>query len=621
MNMKKIIAVLLCTFIITATFTPIVNAESGNIDLYKVFSSKDASKTEVGSNIYKWSMYLPDDAIIYKSDRANYFNMSTTSYSSTVSLEVNKNVNDSTLEDILYSIQNQSKQGYYYLWGDKEFQVDIARDGNGQKYLKIIKAGGYYDYLLVDEAAAEFREYIENRIYIANGYLYNLTISMNGEYFKNHSDMFEKLTQSFKLSFDEKNPNIKELSDSVSTKRDYINTSYGYKMVLSPYWKVSGTPNARNQLFQKVYTDEEMNRNMDTSTASEVQSFNTVAEGITVSVVGSSQAGETSKLWALKDVDKIKSNYNKDVVELISSKEYTQNGLDVYFVSLRFKTTTDKPYIMNNIYAIGNGYKYLVSAIMMDDKYLDNKKKASINDMLNSFSLDKSKLSQYLGKIIQAENLVSFTESKDFKMQKYNFKTRLTRNWSTGNNYYGGYGYGMYEKTMIMYAAGYYGGTVSGNTEYINAFEPDSNINLGMNVFLNSGKLDDVINPMGLNYLKNEEINLQLAKASITSAEYEGAQIYCISKEFDVNAIQKFVQEDKTKSYNLDSIANEYQYIVKIGKDIYVQNISIPVSYTSEKNLKKVKDIWANTTINNINYSKLDLQWKKHDLKEYEPKQ
>jgi homocitrate synthase NifV len=116
---------------------------------------------------------------------------------------------------------------------------------------------------MVDEAAEELRDYIENRIYVTNNYIYNLTISMNGEFYKQHEEMFDKLSSSFKLSFDEKNPYIKELSDSVSTTREYKNTSYGWKLVMSPYWKVEGTPNARNQSFRPVYSDEELNVSND----------------------------------------------------------------------------------------------------------------------------------------------------------------------------------------------------------------------------------------------------------------------------------------------------------------------------------------------------------------------
>jgi hypothetical protein len=86
---------------------------------------------------------------------------------------------------------------------------------------------------------------------------------MNGKFYEEHEEMFGKLASSFKLTFDEKNQNIKELSDSVSTSREYKNSSYGWKMMLSPYWKVEGTPNARNQSFRPLYSDEEMNQSVN----------------------------------------------------------------------------------------------------------------------------------------------------------------------------------------------------------------------------------------------------------------------------------------------------------------------------------------------------------------------
>jgi hypothetical protein len=143
-------------------------------------------KNEVGSRIYKWSMHLPDDAIVYKSDRVNYFNMSTISYKSSVGLEVNKNKDKLSLEDELYQMQNNSDREDFGEWGDKEFAVDIAKDESGQRYIRIIKSSKGYDYFMVDEAAEELRDYIENRIYVTNNYIYNLTISMNGEFYKQH---------------------------------------------------------------------------------------------------------------------------------------------------------------------------------------------------------------------------------------------------------------------------------------------------------------------------------------------------------------------------------------------------------------------------------------------------
>lgn len=608
--MKRRLALFICAVLIFGTFSSVSHADGGKIDLYQVFSNKeDQAKTEVGSRVYKWSMHLPDDAIIYKSDQVNYFSMSTTSYQSNVDLQVNKNKDNQTLEEILYQLQNQSKQGYYWLWGDKEFQVDITNDQWGQRYIRIIKGGGFYDYFLADKAAEEFREYTENRIYVANNNIYNLTVRMNGEFYKEHEEMFSKLVSSFKLSFDEKNPYIKELSDSVSISREYKNTSYGWKMVLSPYWKVEGTPNARNQVFRPVYTDEEL----DQSKSADAGKENEVnPEGITVSLIGSSIYGETADQGALKDIETLKNNYNPKVFEILKSEQSNQNNLKVYNLTVRFKTVTKKPYLMNNVYVIGNGYKYLISAISMEDKYLDSSKKASIDNMLKSFKLDTSCLSKYLGKITQAESLLDSSAPKNIKMKKYNFAANVTRTWNMDSPAMYIDGFFMNEEYNAKSDEG------ASNNEELTTFQPESNLLLKMTAGLNSNTMEKIISEKAKIFLSDDEISLGLAKVKIDSSEYNGAVIYHLTKEYDPEAINAFVNEDNTKVYNFEDLKNEYEYIVKVGKDVFIQTITMPVANTTQQNFQKVNSIWGSTTINNVNYSKLKLQWKQHTLQEYD---
>lgn len=616
--MKKLLAIIVCAFILIGAVNPAVFAEGadGMIDLYEVFSNKtDQMKTEVGSRVYNWSMHLPDDAIIYKSEQVNYFNMSTTSYQSSVSLEVNKNTDNLTLEEMLYNMQNQSKMGYYWIWGDKEFQVGIAEDDMGQKYIRIIKTSGFYDYFLVDEAAEEFREYVENRIYIANNYIYNLTVFMNGEFYRQHEEMFSKLVSSFKLSFDNKNPYIKELSDSVSTTREYKNTSYGWKITLNPYWKVEGTPNARNQSFRPVYTDEELNA--DAKPQEESMDEFKVPEGITVSLTGSAQSGETSTKWAEKEIEKFKRNYNSKVFDILKSEARVQGNTNVHRVTVRYKTVTKKPYIIDNLYVIGNGYKYLVSAIVMEEQYQDSKKRSGFEAMLNSFVLDKTYLSKYLGKITEAESLMDLNASKELKMKKYDFATRVTKSWNTNSNY-GYYNYGRYyDKFYYMDEAYGYGGNVS-NNEFVSAFQPESNMIVNMSAGLNTAEMDEIMKQKAERFLNDDEIRMGLASVKIQSAVHNGASICYIAKEYNLDAINKFVNEDKTKTYNLESLSNEYEYTVKIGKDLFTQSIMIPVANTTSENLLKANNIWGNTTINKVNYSKLNLGWKQHKLEEFD---
>jgi len=251
----------------------------------------------------------------------------------------------------------------------------------------------------------------------------------------------------------------------------------------------------------------------------------------------------------------------------------------------------------------------------MEDEYLDNTKKDSFNKMLKTFELDKSCLSKYLGKIVQAEDIVNMNAVKDLKMKKYNFTTQITRNWNTSSNLMGMYG--MYnDMDMYMKYGLQYPGSIS-NNEVLNAFEAESNLSLNMTAGLNSNTIDEIVAQRTEGFLKDDEIRLQLAKVNIDSSENNGAVIYCISKEYDTKAIEKFVNEDKTKSYSFETLSNQYEYIVQVGKDIYIQNIIIPVANTSEANLQKVKSIWNNTTINNVNYSNLNLKWKKHTLQEF----
>lgn len=615
--MKRILAVLICIFISTGIIAPVAYASGENekIDLYEVFSNKeDQMKTEVGSRIYKWSMHLPDDAIIYKSDKINYFRMSTNSYQASVDLEVNKNKDNLTLEEILYNMQNESKRGNYWYWGDKEFQVDIATDLSGQRYIRIIKTVGYYDYFLVDEAAEEFREYIENRIYIANNYTYNLTIRMNGEFYRKHEEMFSKLVSSFKLSFDEKNKYIKELSDSVSMVREFKNTSYGWKIVMNPYWKMEGTPNARNQSFRPVYSDEELSQNKQVKEENE-REFK-VPEGITVSLISSAQEGETASQWAEKDIEKLKRNFNNNVLDILKSETKVQDNTNVQHVLIRYKTVTKKPYIMHNVYVIGNGYKYLVSAVMMEDKYQDENKRKGYEDMLSSFKLDKKCLSKYLGKIAEAESLLNVNDSKEIKLNKYDFITKVTRGWNTnnfGNRYMDGY---IDEYMMKMNIQGQAGAI--NNNESIRAFEPFSNITLTMSAGLNANEINEIIMQKAERFLKEDETRMGLVNIKIQSAEHNGANIYYIAKEYNLDAINKFVSGDQTKEYNYERMNNEYEYIVKIGKDVYTQSVTIPVANTTSENMLKVTNLWGNTTINKTNYSTQNIQWKEHKLEEFD---
>lgn len=598
MNKKKIISFILSLCLCSGFYSQIAYAEddSGNIDLYQVFSSKeDRMKNEVGSRIYKWSMHLPDDGIIYKSEKANVFYMSTSSYQASIQLVIDKNKDDLTLEQLLYQMQTQSKSTDYnsYVDGGKEFVIDIETDSAGQKYIRVIKLNESYDYYTVSDE--ESGDYTENRIYISNNYIYDLTVSMNGKFYVQHNEMFTKLVTSFKLSFDDKNPYIKELSDSVSSSREYRNTNYGWKIMMSPYWRVKGTPNSRTQDFNPVYSDEELS-----SDRNEKKDFK-VEEGVTVALIGSAGKNETTSEWTSNELVILKNNYSSETFEILSNEAKSLNGFEAQGVIIRYNTVTNNPYIVHSYYIIGNGYKYIISATMMEEKYKDESKKREFEEMLNSFTLDKKYLSSYMGKIISAKEIADISGDKNMKMQKFDFQAVLSRGWNVVRSLDG---------TS-------YNNNVS-NSEVINAFEPTSNTVFEMTAKLDTSKMSESVKLKTDLLLKDDEVRMGLAKVKIQSAEYEGAQLYYIEKEYDINAIKEFIKNDPTKIYDFEQLYNQYDYIIKIGKDTYTESAAIPVAHMTYYNKSKLEAIWKSTFINKIKYSQLNLQWKQHKLEEFD---
>lgn len=617
MKHKKFYSLVILSIIFLITSFPSYAAsikDDGTVDLYEAFSSqKDRMKTEVGSRIFKWSMHLPDDAVVYKSDRANYFNMYTENYKTSVSLEVIKNQQKYTLEDILYSRQSSNLGLYsYWYYSQKEFTFNIEEDPLGERFIRIVKTDPYYDYYLVDSVAEEFSSYIENRIYIKNDYIYSLEILMDGKYYRENPEMFDKLVSSFRLSYDENNPYIKELSDSVSVPREYQNTSYGWKITVNPYWKEEGVSNARVQHFSAVYSHEEIYGEKET-TSEDTTSFNhymPFQEGITVSLVSSASSTDTSEKWGKEELNKLSLNYNEKVYEVLEAQETQLGNNKAYRVKVKYYTTPNNPYIVDTLYVVGNGYKYRVTANISDKKYKEPKTKEAFETMLKSFRLTNQK-SKYLGKILDPTNLMNWDEVKEIKTNKYNFKTTLTKKWHTYDNFYSG-GYGAVDSYSTFY---YY--PPMGNQESVSAYQTDNNMNLVMRAGLDTRDIDSIIRDYVTLLLDNDEARIGLADIKVASTTVGDVKIYKISTEYDINALNQFAKEDETKYYDYNSLTNQYTYILKIGNDLYHQTVMIPLANTTPYTKREMEKVWENTQVLDVNYSQKITNWRQHPNSEF----
>ena len=596
--MRRLFASVFITVTIISTSIAFGYADdSGDIDLYEAFSSQqEKMKNEVGSRIYKWSMHLPDDAIIYKSERVNYFDMYTSSYNASVVLDVQKNDENLSLEDILYRMQMDPEERYW--WGEKEFSVNIEDDGSNQRYIRIVKAQQFYDYYMVDEAAEELGEFIENRIYVANGYIYNLTVRMDGKFYNGHEEMFDKLTSSFKPAFDEENPKIKELSESFSVKRIYENTSYGWQITIAPYWKLEDVPNARYQSFLPVYTDGELEQQMQEDEFFEVGTSR--PEGVFVNLVSSAKEGETASGWAKEELQKIRDNYSDKVYEVVEEKD-SGGGYDV---TVRYSTVTNNSHVVKNRYVIGNGYKYIVSAKMLDEKYSSPKKRKDFEDMLSSFALKSENMSKYLGHIVWAESLINIEEAKVLNMKKYDYKTMLTKAWMTKFQYYD-----YYHDYSQYFSSG----------EEVYAFEPNAKIHLKMGAGINTSSMDEIEEDMADRLSTDDDVRLGLVSVALKTASVGDAQIFYMSREYDIERIRDASNQDETKVYDLENTMNQYRYIIKINNNMYTLDVDIPVANATKMNLSKVERTWMDTQIGGQGYAGRISSWTNHTVEDLLP--
>jgi len=202
-------------FIMNIPLTSLAKDDSGKIDFYKVFSRSEENIDMIGNNIYNWSIYLPSDAIIDKNPKATMFNMSTSSFKGNVIINVYKNIHNLTLEQIYAASLSKtpSNPSYDYYSYDYKCSAKIQTDTHNNRYILITSITPEYSNYGPSENEEEQGTYSEERTYLGKNndinYIYKVNISMDLAFYKQHQNLFNKLADSFKTTFDSKNPNIK----------------------------------------------------------------------------------------------------------------------------------------------------------------------------------------------------------------------------------------------------------------------------------------------------------------------------------------------------------------------------------------------------------------------------
>ena len=642
----------------------------GKIDFFKVFSKNDENTNRIGNKIYNWSIYMPSDAVVNKNPKATNFNMYTSSFKTNISVNVLKNIHSLSLEEAFAIMLQSSAPSYGYSEFDNSYRCSAKIEENKDKNKYIVISSIYpesYLYKASDDEE-EAGSYIEYRIYLGKSnnvsYIYEVNLSMDLQYYRQHPNLFSKISDSFKTSFDANNPNIKDLSDQVTTYRTFENKIYGWKIELAPYWKLQGSETSINQLFKPLYSDQEIGTesgnsdnlsSQDTPSTSENDktanptqtepsapnqpdsaqpstdksseskpddtNASKIKDSLSVSVISSVYSEQSFDKWADNEINSMQSNYNKKLyTQLIAPQNMIIPNSKGKFVVSNIKSSSSDSIVEGILLAQGNGYRYKVILTMTESKYNEKTGKDIFDRILNSFAITKTK-SKFIGELLPADSIFDFNASKVISLKKYNLKIAANNNWSEAYSIYDGQT-DDYSSYYYSYPSPYdsnYDSDASTN-ESLTINHPISGATLAISADIATAPFNDMIDD-----LLNGEVNKQDCRSKDLNVKAFKSKvgditIYKVVENYNLAKITELLGKDSKKVYNYSNLNDCYIYVFETNGEIYNINLSMPLIHTSTQNMKNIEDLWKEVVVNQVKIGEQATNWESVDLSKYADK-
>ncbi|MGE5472647.1 MAG: hypothetical protein ACM3UU_00290 [Ignavibacteriales bacterium] len=663
-NFKKFLVLSLTVCMIFSMTSSITFAkdDSGKIDFYKAFSKSEENIDMIGNRIYNWSIYLPSDAVIDKNPKATSFNMSTNSFKGNVNINVYKNIHNLSLEQIYAaSLSKDNSDPYYdYYSYDYKCSAKIQTDKHNNRYISISSITPEYSYYGTSGGDEEKGTYSEERTYLGKNndisYIYKVNISMDLTFYKQHQNLFYKLADSFRTTFDSKNPNIKDLSDLATSYRTFESKIYGWKIELAPYWKLQNQETATTVTFKPLYSSEEIgsqtessepaengeNNNVSNSNPSETDTKDSGASGQDQNTASEdqSESGDTDSESAQQPSTETPADQQTSVNDestANSKVEKINDSLAVSFISSVPQNETFTQWAEKEFKKIRSSYNKSVFSeysVSQDSIGYNNNKKVMIykikNNSRDTFSegimlvegngyrykvalrMSDSKFNEGAGKESFYRMLKSFTLTDkkssfikevipvDSILKADSPKTISLKDFDikipADNNWIEPFD--IYEGQLEDYSYGY-------DSEYSSEEDPSleqltvNNPSAGVTLAINASIIDQ---------------ENAAWKDSYTSSQYEStdptlnrqAYIFTLKddivfksiEKYDIRKMEEASAGDKRKFYNFKTLLNTYTYVIKSGKEEYKLVFTIPVLNTCEENEKLIEDLWKKVVVN-----------------------
>lgn len=673
------LALIIAVFSMSITAACFAKDDSGRIDFYKVFSKSEENIDMIGNRIYNWSMYLPSDAVIDKNPKATTFNMNTNSFKGSVNINVYKNIHNLTLEQIYAASLSESSSDPYYDYYSYDYRCSakIQTDKHNNRYISIASITPEYSYYGSPNSDEEKGAYSEERTYLGKNndinYIYKVNISMDLAFYNQHQNLFCKLADSFRTTFDSKNPNIKDLSDLATSYRTFESKVYGWKIELAPYWKLQNQETSRTVTFKPLYSSEEINskeepsetaqdtdnnsssdpsasksdgktnetqkeegteQNRDTSTGDESKGepFGSKApEQPAVEIPSNQQADQAAEAASDSKVEKITDSLAVSFVSSIPENETFSAWADKEFNTIRSsynKTLFSEYSVSQNALGHNNNKKAMIYKIKTNsrDTFTEGimlvqgngyRYKATLRMSDSKFSdgTEKDSFYRMLKSFALTNKKSSFVKEVipvDAVLKPDSPKTISLKNFNIkipADNRWIE-PFDLYEGQLEDYSYDYNPDGYSSEEDTSIEQLTVNNPSSGISLFINASIIEQGNAEWKEAYTSSQyESTDPTLKRQAYFSDYKDTKTYKCIEKYDTRKMEEESIKDKRKFYNFKALQNTYTYVIKSGKEEYRLVFIMPVINTSEENEKLIEDLWKKVIINKIDLGSGIKNW------------
>ncbi|KRF38641.1 trypsin-like peptidase domain-containing protein [Paenibacillus sp. Soil787] len=356
----------------------------------------DRGKTKIGDSHYGWSMKYPAGLVKgHQSDDGDSVSFVDAKGDFSLMIKVESNVSDELSPSaLLNSLAGNDENDYSGADSTILERQYVKREGN--PYAKIVGRSGN-------------EGYIQTRGYLHDGSLYTVHLFVSKEHYNNNfkQNSYNDLLDSFKLSFNDKDESLKDISVYSGGNTSYTN-EYGLSFDLPSNWQQSGYESS-STFFNDDYSQ-------------------TLHVGVT-----SVSSGDTLGAWVDRQRKQFEDSYVPKYRNMEEAEELTLAGSPALKVTYA-STLGSKWNAGFSLFFMKDKYKYEV-----DVNYPKEEDGAAIEDLLKTLTatikVDKDSMDQELGFIQDLDELMDPNHTVAYKNEKFKYALQIPEIW-TGSKAY-----------------------------------------------------------------------------------------------------------------------------------------------------------------------------------------